>query len=141
MIDRNIALAKLAELDHRVRRVETNRKPAPQDYVADASATELTAFNVMLAVQCASDLALHTIADEEWSPASTNGEAFDRLAEHGVIAPALAAKLRRAVGFRNAVAHGDAQLRLDLLHVAATDGVGDLRAFSMAYATWLMNRS
>jgi uncharacterized protein YutE (UPF0331/DUF86 family) len=63
------------------------------------------------------------------------------LAEHGVIAPALAAKLRRAVGFRNAVAHGDAQLRLDLLHVAATDGVGDLRAFSMAYATWLMNRS
>lgn len=137
MIDREIVAAKLTELDKRVRRVEAVRKARPDEYGSDENAAELTAFNLMLAVQCASDLAAHLIADQDWRPAATVGEQFDRLGEQGVIRPALAAELRKAVGFRNAVAHGYAQLRTDLLHAAATAGLADLVAFSQEVARWL----
>jgi uncharacterized protein YutE (UPF0331/DUF86 family) len=140
VIDLNIITAKLAELDKRVRRVESVRKSDPAEYAQDEAATELTAFNLMLAVQCASDLAAHLIADQEWPPASTAGEQFDRLSEQGVITPALATALRRAVGFRNAVAHGYAQMRIDLLHLAATSGLTDMVAFSQQLARWLMQQ-
>ena len=137
MIDRNTVAAKLAELDKRVRRVMATRKDAADAYESDEIATELVAFNLMLAVQCTIDLAAHLIADQEWPLASTAGEQFDRRSEQGVILPALAAQLRKAVGLRNAVAHGYAQLGVDLLHQAATTGVDDLRAFTQQLATWL----
>jgi uncharacterized protein YutE (UPF0331/DUF86 family) len=137
MIDRAVTLAKLAEIDHRVRRVLAHRKAGAADYAADEPSTELVAFNLMLAVQAATDLALHTVADEAWEAPSTSGDAFDVLASHGVIPGALARTLRGAVAFRNAVAHGYAQLRHDLLHRAATSGLDDLRAFTQAYSAWL----
>lgn len=137
MIDRNVITAKLLELDKRVRRITSLRKGSSAEYANDDTATELTAFNLMLAVQCVSDVAAHLIGDEEWQPVTSNAEAFDRLSEHSVISAALASRMRRAVGFRNAVAHGYAQLRADLLHQAATDGVDDLVEFSRQIAAWL----
>jgi uncharacterized protein YutE (UPF0331/DUF86 family) len=137
VIDRNTIAAKLAELDKRVRRVHATRKDGADGYAADETAIELVAFNLMLSVQCAGDLAAHLIADREWAPASTAGEQFDRLSEQGVIPAELATALRKAVGFRNAVAHGYAQLRLDWLHLAATQGIDDLVTFSRHLAAWL----
>jgi uncharacterized protein YutE (UPF0331/DUF86 family) len=137
MIDRNVVTAKLVELDKRVRRIAALRKANAAEYAADETAAELTSFNLMLAVQCVIDLAAHIIGDQDWPPATTSAESFDRLSEHGVIPPALAVQLRKAVGFRNAVAHGYAQLRADLLHLAATTGLDDLIAFSAHCARWI----
>jgi uncharacterized protein YutE (UPF0331/DUF86 family) len=136
VIDLNVIMAKLVELDKRVRRVKQLRKDDPTQYGSDETAAELVSFNLMLAVQCASDLAAHLITDQDWGPAATAGAAFERLAEHGVISNSLAAQLRKAVGFRNAVAHGYAQLRSDLLHAAATGGLEDLVELSRAVASW-----
>lgn len=137
MIDRNLVIAKLMELDKRVRRVASVRRASAAEYLEDEPATELTSFNLMLAVQCATDVATHVIADQEWAPAATDAEALDRLSERRVISAALAARLRKAVGFRKAVAHGYAQLRTDLLHVAATAGLDDLVEFSADLTRWL----
>lgn len=137
MIDQNVLTAKLIELDKRVRRVQQLRKDDATKYATDETAAELVSFNLMLAVQCASDLAAHLVADQDWGTAATAGEAFERIAERGVVSTLLAGRLRKAVGFRNAVAHGYAQLRTDLLHAAATRGLDDLVEFSRAVATWL----
>lgn len=136
MIDRDVVSAKLVELDKRVRRIAAVRRAAPLDYQADESATELTAFNLMLAVQCAIDLGAHLIADQDWSPATSSADVFVRLSEQHVIPSDLSQRLRDAVGFRNTVAHGYVQLRIDLLHLAATRGVDDLIAFSQHIAGW-----
>jgi len=73
---------------------------------------------------------VHLIADEGWSAPRTTGEAFTRLAEHGVIASALAASLRLAVGFRNVIVHGDAGLDLNPLQRASLQGLDDTEAFA-----------
>ena len=79
MIDRSVVIAKLVELDKRVRRVTSVRKASAAEYVEDEPAAELTSFNLMLAVQCATDVATHVIADQEWAPAATNAETIATL--------------------------------------------------------------
>ncbi len=141
MIDRNVVTAKLLELDRRVRRIASLRKSSASEYASDETSMELTAFNLMLAVQCVSDIAAHLITDQNWQPVTTNAEAFDRLSEHHVVPKDLASALRKAVGFRNAVAHGYLQLRADLLHQAATGGLDDSVAFSRHVVAWLSSQA
>lgn len=87
-------------------------------------------FNLMLAVQAASDLAVHLITDEGWASPPTAGESFDRLAEHQVITRKTAAALRRAVGFHNVAAHGYAGIDVTATHAASTVGLDDLDRFA-----------
>lgn len=93
----------------------------------------------MLAVQAACDLATHIIADEGWTAAPTTAESFHRLAEHHVISTATA--MRRAVGFRNVVAHGYAGIDVGATHAASTAGLSDLDRFGREVGTWLAGRS
>jgi uncharacterized protein YutE (UPF0331/DUF86 family) len=136
MVNRNLLAAKWTELAERLAQVRKHRKAALAELESDRDATELVAFNLMLAVQVCADVANHLIADEGWAAPRTTGEAFARLAEQGVIRPELAAALRLAVGFRNVIVHGYAGVDLRPLHRASTDGVDDLDAFARAVAQW-----
>lgn len=60
------------------------------------------------------------------------GEAFQRLAEAGVLEATLANRLTRAAGFRNLVAHAYEGLDLERVYRAAAEGPADLRAFLRA---------
>jgi uncharacterized protein YutE (UPF0331/DUF86 family) len=132
----DVIVAKLADLAERVEMVRKHRRAAAADYETQPEARDLVAFNLMLAVQSAADLATHLIMSEGWVPARSVGEAFDRIAERGVIATDVAARLRRAVGFRNLVAHGYAKLHSSGLHDAAWSGVEDLDQFAKQIASW-----
>jgi uncharacterized protein YutE (UPF0331/DUF86 family) len=59
----------------------------------------------------------------------TYADAFRRLADAGHLDPALAARLERAAGFRNVVAHAYERLDMARVHRTATHGPDDLRAF------------
>jgi uncharacterized protein YutE (UPF0331/DUF86 family) len=55
---------------------------------------------------------------------------------HGVISEAVCGALGREVGLRNVIAHGYAGVRPELVHAAATAGLGDLEAFAREVAAW-----
>ncbi len=137
MTRREVAEKLLAELAHRGSRVATHARPTVEDLAADEDALDLVAFNLMLAVQAACDLASHVIADEGWRPVSSLAESFHRLAEHGVVEKATAARLARAVGLRNVVAHAYHRLDPDAVQRASTEGLADLDAFAREVAAWL----
>lgn len=137
MVDPDLLAAKLTELQDRVARV---REHVPEDREAlgaDRDALDLVSFNLMLAVQVCADIASHVIADEGWPAATGMAQAFHRLAEHGVIEPATAEALARAVGLRNVVAHGYARVDPKLVHSGAIRGLGDLSAFAQQVAGWI----
>jgi len=140
MVNKNLLAIKWAELSRRLEQVRKHRKPTLEGLAADRDATELIAFNVMLAVQVCSDVANHLVMDEGWPTPRSAGEAFTRLAEHGVIDRALADQLRRAVGFRNLVVHGYAGVDLAPLERAASQGVDELESFARAVAAWAQGR-
>jgi uncharacterized protein YutE (UPF0331/DUF86 family) len=140
MVDGDVVTAKLAELTRRLSRIRDHRPATSSDFAADSDALDLVSFNLMLAVQTSLDLASHIIADEGWEPATTLAGSFRRMNEHGVISKEVAAALGRAAGLRNLVAHGYAEVDLDLLYVAATDGLLDLERFSSEVSDWVRAR-
>lgn len=140
MVRLEIVQRKLAELDDRVARVRAHRRASRDELASDRDALDLVAFNLMLAVQAACDLAAHLIADEGWTAPASVAECFHQLAEHQVISAATAAALRRAVGFRNIVAHGYAGIDIAATHAASTAGLDDLDRFAREVATWLARR-
>lgn len=141
MVREDIVRHKLAELAERVARVRAHRAPDVASLAGDRDALDLVAFNLMLAVQSCADLAGHVIADEGWAAPASIAEGFDRLAEHGVVSAEVAAALRRAVRFRNVVAHGYAGIDVAAAHSASTAGLADLDRFAREVAHWLDARS
>lgn len=140
MTDRDVVTAKLAELEDRLGRVRANVRGSAAALASDRDASDLVAFNLMLAVQTCLDVASHVIADERWAPAATLAESFHRLAERGVITAETDTALGRAASFRNVVAHGYGRVVSDILFAAATDGVRDLERFAREVAAWMARR-
>lgn len=136
MVDTDLLGAKLAELAHRVSRVDEKRPVDAATLASDADALELVSFNLMLAVQLCSDIASHLIADEGLAAATSLRQGFERLVDHGVLSPETGTALARAVGLRNVVAHGYQAVDPQLVWVAATTGLGDLRRFAFEVASW-----
>ena len=84
------------------------------------------------AVQITIDLALSWCVRAGLGAPPTYGDAFRRLAAEGLLDEDVAARLVRAVGFRNLVVHAYAALDLARVHAAAVSGSADLRAFAAA---------
>ena len=141
MVNRNLLSSKLAELADRVNRIRPFGALSVQELTANRDAFDLASFNLMLAVQICADITAHLIADERWPAAKHLAEGFTRLEERGVIVASVAQALRKAVGLRNAVAHGYARVDPAAIHFAATNGLADLEAFSRAVAAWAASQS
>ncbi len=141
MVDRTRVAAKLADLAERISRVRKHAKASPAELAADRDAMDLVAFNLMLSVQAAADIASHLIADEGWPAATTLAQSFQRLADRAVVATGTADALARAVGLRNIVAHGYGGADPALVHAAATSGLADLESFAREVASWIAARA
>ena len=109
-------------------RVRLHRRPTAAELASDRDALDLVAFDRMLAVQAACDLAAHSIADEGFTAPATAAESFQRLADHQVLTASTALGLRKAVGLRDIVAHGYAGIDAAATHAAATGGLDDLES-------------
>ena len=57
---------------------------------------------------------------------------FDALHRLGVLAPDLAERLKRAVGFRNVAIHNDRAIDWAIVHTICRERLGDFRAFARA---------
>lgn len=138
MVDENVVSQKLKELYRRIRRIRSLCPTDPEGFGEDAQ--ELISFNLLLAVQICVDLATHLIADEGWEPAETAREGFERLGERGVTSPETTRDLRRAVGFRNVVAHGYSGVDPSQILDAAMHGLPDLERFAAEVSAWVTKR-
>ena len=136
MVNKSLLVAKLAELHERMERVRSHTPAGPEQLELDRDALDIVSFNLMLCVQVCSDIASHLIADERWASARSLAEAFARLEQHGVISAASAAALKQAVGLRNVLAHGYAQLDIEACFRAATTGLTELNAFAQQVSQW-----
>jgi uncharacterized protein YutE (UPF0331/DUF86 family) len=136
MVDRDVLAGRLGELLRRVGRVRQHCPATAAELASDPDRLDLVSFNLMLAVQACLDAASHVIADEGWPAAQDLAGAFLCLHEHGAVSAPVAAALARAAGLRNIVAHVYARLDPQLLHAAATDGLGDLERFAAELSAW-----
>ena len=84
------------------------------------------------AVQVVIDLAVSACLRWDLGSPASYAEAFRRLAGAGLLDEALAARLARAAGFRNVIAHAYDQLDMSRVFRAASEGPRNLEAFLSA---------
>ena len=96
---------KLESLRRSVRRV---KEKCPENAAAIASnydAQDILSLNISRAVQMCVDIGTHLIAGTEYASPVTMGQTFDILCDAGIISADLAARMKKAVGFRNIAIH------------------------------------
>lgn len=101
----------------------------------DASARDLAAFYLFLAIQEAIDLAAHWVADAGWTPPDDLGATFDVLAAHDAIDGPMRDRMRAIVRVRNRIAHGYTSIDHDRIHGEAPVGIATLRRFMAVVAS------
>ena len=140
-VDPAVLAERLAAVERHLRRV-ADQLPARADQLHPSTgATDAVVLHLWQAVQITIDLALSWSVRAGLGAPPTYGDGLRRLAADGLLDPALADRLVRAVGFRNLVVHAYADLDLARVHTAATSGPADLRAFAAALVRWCAPRA
>ena len=103
---------------------------------ADEVRLSATKYRFVTAIEAVLDVAHHLLASELWGPADTSADAVRLLAQHGVLDDDLAVRLAGAVGFRNVLVHGYAEVDDDLV-VANLDRLDDLQRFIDQVTVWV----
>jgi uncharacterized protein YutE (UPF0331/DUF86 family) len=133
-LDRQLLAEKTAGIERHLARVAERLPPSPEDFRPATDASDAVILHLWQAVQAAIDLAVAACLRFHLGTPASYGEAFSRLAEAGTIDRELATRLIRAAGFRNVVAHAYDRLDMARVHLAASQGPADLRAFLKALA-------
>ena len=91
---------------------------------------------LITAIESGIDAAQHICSAERWGTPRDNGDAMRLLGDHGVLTPATAEAMRRAVGFRNVLVHEYVEVD-DALVLSRLADLGDLDRFIEEVAAWL----
>jgi uncharacterized protein YutE (UPF0331/DUF86 family) len=133
MVERDVVLAKIAVIDRclaRIAEIRARRGGA----LLPVDVEDITVLSLTRATQAAIDLAAHVVATEGYGLPSGVAETFSLLEQHGVLEAALAARLRKMVGFRNLAVHDYQTIDPRILESIVTTRLDDLRALAAAVA-------
>lgn len=125
---------KLDSLQRCLQRVRYRCPADLQTLANDPDSQDIVVLNLSRAVQLCVDLAVLCLAEIGQPPPQSMGEAFEQLATAGRLEPALATRLRKAVGFRNLAVHNDVPIDWAIVHAIATQHLDDFENFARAVA-------
>ena len=131
-MDRELIGEKLESLRRCIRRIEQSCPPDLQELKDDLDAQDILTLNLTRAIQLCVDIGVHIISQSDLSAPATMGETFDQLAELGMLEPALAQRLRKAVGFRNIAIHNYEIIDWAIVHTICHHRREDFQAFARA---------
>jgi uncharacterized protein YutE (UPF0331/DUF86 family) len=132
-----LVLSKLSTLRDHVDRMERRRPATLDEFRSDVDRQDALALSLLVALQEASDIALHIASDEGWGIASSYAGSFDVLARHAVIGADLSARLVGVAALRNRVAHGYASVDFERIWREVPEGLASLRKYAAAIARFI----
>ncbi|MBI5242144.1 MAG: DUF86 domain-containing protein [Elusimicrobia bacterium] len=127
----DVLLNKASIIERCIRRVR-------EEFAGDAKRLEnfthqdAIVLNLERACQAAIDMAMRVVAERHLGAPQNSAQAFDLLAQAGLIPGGLAEKLRAMVGFRNVAVHQYRSLDMSILQLVIERGPDDLASFCSA---------
>ena len=110
MVDRDRLVAILGRVTARLRILDGYAADDASDLLADRVRMGDLKYTFQTAIEACIDAAQHVVADRGLGSPSSNADAFRLLAGTGMIDRELAATMAAAVGFRNVLVHGYAEV-------------------------------
>jgi uncharacterized protein YutE (UPF0331/DUF86 family) len=129
MVERDVVIAKAATIERCLARVAEVRS-RPSGALLPIDVEDIVVLNVTRAALAAADLAAHVVAAEGYGLPDSLAAGFTLLEKQGIIDPAIAGKLRAAMGFRNVAVHSYETVDSRIVEAIATHHVDDLRRFA-----------
>jgi uncharacterized protein YutE (UPF0331/DUF86 family) len=137
VVDRDLLLRKLADLDLYLSQVAEYRGISLQDYRGDWKIQRIVERTLQMAIEVCVDVANHVIADRGLRVPATYSEAFDVLAEAGLLAGPERDAMVRMVGFRNVVVHEYARVDAEIVVRILRQHIDDLARFGATARAWV----
>jgi uncharacterized protein YutE (UPF0331/DUF86 family) len=134
-MDREVIGQKLESLRRCLARVEGKCPRDPELLERDPDLQDIITLNLTRAVQLCVDIGTHLISGIDAPPPDTMGQTFDTLAQHGIIAEALATQLKKAVGFRNVAVHHYEAINWKIVHALARHHLVSFTEFAKKIAS------
>jgi len=128
--DKELIAKKLALIETCVHQLRELARP--EAIATDVREERFVEHTLQIAIQAALDVASHIVSDERLGEPRTNRELFDLLERRAWVTPALAATMRRMVGFRNILVHGYEVVDVGIVVEIVERGLDDLIAFVAA---------
>lgn len=113
-VDPSLLARKAEQLERALSRVQARIPRAVAELASDLDAQDIVFRNYQIAIQNCVDMASHVVVESGWPPAATMGGTFETLAEHGVLPPPFARRLRKLVALRNILVHDYARVDMAL---------------------------
>lgn len=90
-----------------------------------------------VAIECCMDICHHLISDQQWREPESYADAFNVLAEQGVLVPESAGKYRLMAQFRNKLVHYYEKIEPEQILSVARSHADDFTDFATAVEVWL----
>lgn len=110
----DVLINKAATIERCVGRAREEYERDPATFAADFTRQDAAILNIQRACEAALDMGQHLIRREKLGVPQSARDVFALLAQGGWIAPALADRLKRMVGFRNIAVHDYQSLQLPI---------------------------
>ena len=132
----DVVLNKIQSIQRCVMRARDELRAAGARFPTDYTRQDAAILNVTRACEQAIDLANHVIRRAKLGVPTDSADSFELLVKAGLVPPALGAKLRKMVGFRNTVIHEYQDVDLEIVQAVIEVGLEDLVAFTDRVASW-----
>jgi len=137
LVDKDLVRTKLTYIASNLTLLDGKSGLSLEQFLIDIDQQYVVLHALQLAIQAAMDLAAHFISDEGWEIPARSGQAFTTLAERGVLAADLAARLRTMAAFRNLIVHEYGEVNLNTVYDIWHGSLDDLRQFASAVSQYL----
>jgi uncharacterized protein YutE (UPF0331/DUF86 family) len=137
VVDRDLLLRKLADLDLYLSQVAEYRGISLQDYRGDWKTQRIVERTLQMAIEVCADVANHVIADRGLRVPATYSEAFDVLADAGMLPGPERDTMVRMVGFRNVIVHEYARVDAEIVIRILRQHIDDLARFGATARAWV----
>ena len=128
----DVVLNKAATIERCVQRVRQVYADSPANLSDDLTRQDSIILNLQRACEAAIDLAMHLVRKHRLGIPQESRDAFDLLANAAALDVALAASLKRMVGFRNVAVRDYTRLSIPIVRSIIELHLDDLIRFSSA---------
>ena len=128
----DVLINKAATIERCVARAREEYERGPDSFATDHTRQDAAILNIQRACEAAIDMAQHLVRRERLGVLQSSRDVFELLARAGWLDPALAAGLKRMVGFRNIAVHDDQALQLPITVAVITLHLDDFLRYTRA---------
>ena len=128
----DVLINKAATIERCVARAREEYERGPGSFATDYTRQDAAILNIQRACEAAIDMAQHLVRRERLGVPQSSRDVFELLARAGWLDPALAAGLKRMVGFRNIAVHDYQTLQLPITVAVITLHLDDFLHYTRA---------